>query len=712
MTAEAVLASVRARRSASVADAQLALSLMASSDLAARRSLAAVAAPLLTDGAVLATWLAVAAAEPDDALRAALIVRASRVDAAVIPADLRAAWQDLLVAGVSLPAARSACLMELRAVLPTHPPLADALIAVIPSITDRATCAQIEALLLQVTRPTPTVLAWWRERLRSGQGESRPAVVAALLERDALDATALDALVLPGEPLAVRRTVLAHGLDRGGLSAVTLATVLRADDDAACRRLALVMSRDRLSDEDLRAAMVDVARSDPHGPVRHDALQALAEAPHASATVAVISLLQAERESSVLATVLPQVGPGLARTPEGRHGLVAMLDAERAPVVVSAIVTVLAPWIRVDAALATALVEAYEHLTHDATRSAILAALTSGRWEGDAAALLTRALRSPAPALRQWGVVGFLRLDPADFTPDLITAAGEQLARLGPGGGWAQGQQRRHLLRKLAVCRPLPAEILRLAREDEEAEIRRLATSAVQDAAGGEVAVDWNDWYDRIAVRRDAAGVFPAIFTVVEQDRAAAARVLHAAALALLGDGLANTRMGMAELVPWLAGLDAIDAQLVRATALHLRGLADASGNVNGLLAVLRAHPQVDEILPTVAHLLRRRRELECGLVRCVVLAACADDHERMVAWFGQELSTISDPAVAQRLVPFIERAEAWIRPEAIIRHWHRVLAARPGGEGLGRDLLALAKRWDLTLDTPTPGRPGLLDDE
>lgn len=725
MDASGLLAAVRTRRSATAADAAMALALYPASELENRRQLATLAAPAISDPAVASAWLACAISESDSAQREAMIGRLLALAPGQLPEADHAAWVDLLLASLDREAIRHGAIAALRAFAASTPGLADRLVAAAAAAGDATVRDHLDDVILGLVQPTPAVAAHWRARLRGSGLAVRLRLAARLLDHGLLDDADAARFLAPGEPVAVRELVLRAWFDRGRGPVDALATVLAHDPDAGCRLLALDLLAATGGREAVGVqAVVDAARHDAEPRLRARAALVLAGWPDADGShlSGILDQLRGERDRHAFTATVQVLGPILARIPTLRAGLAGLLSPQLDADGAAAVANALAPYARSDAALRDALLDACERLTHDRVRAAVLAAL-AGILAPDPALepSFRRALASAAPALRSWGAQGFLRLDILAVDPATATAAATALGQLPAGGGYEANQLRRRLARKLAVLRPLPAVFATLADNDSDDEMRELATQAVRAAASasaGEKPFDWADALERIQARHDAAGLFPEVFERAAQDRIAAGPVLHATALALLTTGLDHAPCDFHGLLPHLVLCDVLDEALVRAIAQRLRAEPKGREDPSPDLAVLRAAPRLPEVLSALEAVLPHARRVSPGLIRDLVTEAHGGDRPAAVAWLHARLLAVSDPSTAEELLNLLEKGEEWIQPDAVLQAWHATFVAKPGSDRLLRSLTALCKRWNIALaaapaaaPAPSAREGGLLDD-
>lgn len=716
-----LLSAVRTRRSATVADAAMALALYPASDLDNRRQLAVLAAPALDDPTVLAAWMACAAAETDSAQRDLLIGRLLACSPGQMPPERHAAWIDLLLSSLGREALRHGAVHALRAFVATTPALADRLVAA-GATADPALRDHLDQVLLDLPRPTEAVAAHWRARLAGSGLGVRLRLASRLCDHGLLSEGDAVLLLDPGEPEAVRELVLRHWLERGRGSMAAAADVLSSDPSPACRSLAIdLLATAGGQDPAVVAALVGALRRDAVPALRTRAALAIAGWGDADPALlgGIVGQIRRESDRTAFAATLKLLGPALVRQPALRGALAGLLggdlDAESAIVVCG----VLAPCARGDAAVRDALLALCEAPLNDRVRAAALAAL-AGILAPDPALepSFRRAMRANAPALRRWGAEGFLRLDILAIDPASAAAAADTLRLLPDGGGYDDRQLREQLARKLAVLRPLPAVFAELADRGSDDALRDFAIRTVQAAGGTSApgAFDWDDALERIQVRNDAAGLFPELLVQAQRDPAAAGRVLHAAAMALLTTGLANA-CTFHELVPYLVHSGVMDEVIVRTLAQRLRANPRQHEDPSPDLAVMRAHPRLPEVLGALEEVLQQARRIRPGLLRDL-LRDIHGDEAAARAWFHARMLAVQDAATAEGLLDLVERSEEWSAPDPILQAWHATFSAKPGSDRLVRALESLCKRWKVVLPTATAPPPaaarrdgGLLDD-
>jgi hypothetical protein len=720
----ALLAAVRARRGATVADAVMALALYSASDLDNRRQLAVLASPALDDAAVLAAWLACAATESDSELRDLLVGRLFACAPGQLPAESQTAWIDLLLTSLDRETLRHGAVHALRTFVTTNPALADRLVAAAGASDDPALRDHLDLILLDLTHPTAAVAAHWRSRLAGSGLGIRLRLVDRLCEHGLLDDDDAVCLLDPGEPQVVRERVLRHWLDRGQAPMPVAANILAGDASAVCRSLSLdLLATSGGRDPGVVTALLSALRSDPLPALRTRA--ALAIAGWGDADPAVLDGLfeQIRRESdrSAFAAILQQIGPVLVRQPALRIALAGLLRGDLEAESAIVLCGVLAPCARGDAGVRDALLAVCESPINDRVRTAALAAL-SGILVPDPALepAFQRAMRSNAAALRRWGAQGFLRLDILTIDPLSAAAATDVLRLLPSGGGYNDRQLREQLARKLAVLRPLPVVFAELADRGSDDDLRAFAISTVQAATATTTsdAYDWDDALERIQVRNDAAGLFPALLIQAQREPAAAGRVLHAAAMALLTTGLANAPCTFHELVPYLVCSGVMDEVVVRALAQRLHANPRQHEDPSPDLAAMRAHPRLPEVLGVMEAVLPYARRIRPGLLRDLLCDILGDEATART-WFHDRLLAVQDASTAEGLLELVERSEEWSQPDPILLAWHARFSAKPGADRLVRSLETLCKRWKLALPTadapPPPAAArrdgGLLDD-
>lgn len=723
MDATTLLAEVRSRRTATAADAAMALALYPASPLDDRRRLAAIAAPALAEPAVAAAWLACASGEGDPAQRDALV---GRLLGMRLPAGSETEWSALLLASLERPDLRHGAAEALRPLLPAHPGLVDRVVALAASAADPALRDQLDLILLDLPRPTPALAAHWRSRLAGSGLGVRLRLAARLCDHDLLDDGSAEALLDPGEPAAVRELVLRHWLDRGRCPAAAAARVLEHDPEPGCRALALDLLAGGGCDPRAAEALLQAMRQDAVPALRLRAACAIAGWGDGDPALLadIVARLRGEADRHAFAATIAILGPVLVRQPTLRAALAGLLaeglDADAAAALCSA----LAPCARADVAVREALLAVCESATSERVRAPALAAL-AGVIAPDPGLepSFRRALRSRSPALRGWGVQGFLRLDILAVEPGTALAAADALRLIPADGGYDVRQQRLQLMRKLAVLRPQPPVLAELADRTEDDEVRDLARRLVQSAADAAPAraFDWDDALERIEVRRDVAGLFPAVLEQAHADPTAGRRVLHAIAMALLTTGLDGVPCGFHDLVPHLARCGALDEAVVRALAQRLRAEPGRSENPSPDLAVLRAHPRLPEVAGALEAVLPYARRVRPGLLRDLLCDIHGGDERAATAWLHARLLAIRDPAVAEGLLDLMKAGEEWTAPDAVLRGWHAAFAARPGADRLVRELETTCTRWKIALDRPATTQPpppgelrrtgGLLDD-
>ena len=681
-----------------------ALDLVPASDTETRRRLLSIASRGLGDAAVASRWIQLAAAERDDDLRAGMLARLAALDQRQIP-DLDACIR-LFVAAVGPERTRALALQCLDRCA-QHAPLVEAY------RTERRADVQrlILVALARHSNPPPAAVELFSAALDACDADVKPLLVDRLLRAGALGTDRLSPLLRPSEPVAVRRRVLQHVMERSIVLEEAVAAVLARDPDAGCRAAAVhALAVRGMASPVAAEAVLTALRRDPSDDVRAAAAAAFEHAldPTPAAVDALLGALVAEQTTALARVIIGILTPHVSRSKAVQDALHRMLGGDLDADVAVLIYRTLGRLVVWDEGWLALFARAFADQAHDRVRAAILEAL-SGTPDPDdqLVALYHAALKAPEPRIREWGLRGLLLVSMDESRCATVAAAADVLLDQA-----IDGRLRLDVGRKIAAIPDKPAALvasLRLVAEQGTGELREVCRKAHDEAASaqGADAIDWDGWYRRVEVEQEVQGVFPDVFLNYDANPGAARRIMRAALAPDCSSALHESRISDSTILDFLAARNAIDDDISRYCVTFILTQESNRWNPNYHLALLKGNLAFPALKESVWQILDRRADVEPVLMREILIGAYRDEAE-VARLVRERLLAKTNARQALPYLTFLAGNAAWAPAEAIITQLPPALV-----DGDSRPVLAEAYRR-LKIRMPEPKRadgPGLADE-
>jgi hypothetical protein len=652
------------RRRMNAAQALALLDAVPSADNETKRSLLSMAGRSITDHTVIGRWVELTAAETDTDLKEALLARVTRSDHRQIP-DL-AAYIDLMVSCIAESRLRWYALEALSRLVTAYPEVVDTLVHAYAGQSSAQAKRHILLGLSQFHVLPPTLVDFFLSEIDRCDADLKTILVDRLLRRDAVDERLLVRWLAATEPSAVRERVLRHLLDRSIVLEEACISVLRNERRADVRLLALrALTMQAPRSAAGIQALLDALRDDPDPQVRAEAVAAFQHSVVPTSEI-LPELLQALRTATTKAgaqLILATLVPYASTSAVVRDGLLDLSTENLQVEVAGALYEVLGRLLLWDLSLLPHFLAAYENSRNDRTRSLLLEALA--KWPDPDERLISLyrdALKAPDVQIREWAVLGLLRIPLTQEQTAIVAEGVESL--LDPAiDVWT----RRELARK--ICRiPDPAPDLRTALEEtaahtDDEDIRNVCRQALArptTAAVGPV-VDLERWYRQVAVEHDVQGIFPDIYGLYDTFPEQCIRILKVAVLdTACRDKLYynDFPVSAAGILQFLLSRDALDDDLCR----YCTAEALTSPGQGFYLSILRSRPDFPELRTAVWSMLESTTSTsDSSRVLLLELMILVYGGETALAdALGERIARLNRPVVAIPYLRFLDANRYW----------------------------------------------------